>query len=97
MAIKTETVAIKVTPEEKEQIQALAANEEKTVSKYLHKLIFSGAREETNHCIKCGQIIKDYYDTEFTQEKLIFTYKCTCGFYGEQIYNVRYERTEEVK
>lgn len=46
MAVKTETIAIKVTPEEKEQIQALAANEEKTVSKYLHKIIFGEVNKE---------------------------------------------------
>ena len=46
MAVKTETIAIKVTPEEKEQIQALAAKEEKTVSKYLHKIIFGEVNKE---------------------------------------------------
>ena len=40
MAIKTETLTIKVSPEEKEQIKALAAKEDITVSKYLHKIIF---------------------------------------------------------
>ena len=41
MAIKTETIAIKVSPEEKKQIQELAAKEDITVSKLLHKKIFN--------------------------------------------------------
>ena len=41
MATKTESVAIKVSPEEKEQIKALAAEEDVTVSKYLYKLILN--------------------------------------------------------
>lgn len=41
MAIKTESVAIKVSPEEKEQIKALAAKEDVTVSKLLYKLVLS--------------------------------------------------------
>ena len=39
MAIKTETVTIKVTPEEKEQIKALAQTEDITVSKLLYRII----------------------------------------------------------
>lgn len=40
MAIKTETLTIKVSPEEKEKIKALAAKQDQTVSKYLYnKLI----------------------------------------------------------
>lgn len=41
MAIKTETIAIKVSPEEKEQIKQLAAAADMTVSKYLYKKIFN--------------------------------------------------------
>lgn len=37
---KTETVAIKVTPEEKEKIKAAAAAQDITVSKYLYNLLF---------------------------------------------------------
>lgn len=40
MAIKTETLTVKVSPEEKEQIKQLAAEKDWTVSKLLHKLIF---------------------------------------------------------
>ena len=39
MATKTESVAIKVTPEEKELIKKLAENADMTVSKYLYKVI----------------------------------------------------------
>ena len=39
MATKTESVAIKVTPEEKEKIKKLAEAADMTVSKYLYRLI----------------------------------------------------------
>lgn len=39
MAIKTETLTIKVSPEEKEEIKALAAKADQTVSKYLYNLL----------------------------------------------------------
>lgn len=41
---KTETLTIKVSPEEKEKIKALAAEKDWTVSKYLYKILFE--REE---------------------------------------------------
>ena len=37
---KTETIAIKVTPEEKELIQKLAQKDDVTVSKFLYRIIF---------------------------------------------------------
>ena len=40
MAIKTESVAIKVSPEEKEQIKQLAAKQDVTVSKLLYNFLF---------------------------------------------------------
>ena len=40
MAIKTESIAIKVSPEEKEQIKALAAEHDVTVSKLLYNFLF---------------------------------------------------------
>lgn len=40
MAVKTETIAIKVSPEEKKKIQELAAQQDVTVSKLLHRMIF---------------------------------------------------------
>ena len=39
MATKTETIAIKVSPEEKEKIKALAAKEDVTVSKLLYRML----------------------------------------------------------
>lgn len=42
MATKTETIAIKVAPEEKEKIKKLAAAADVTVSKYLYNIIFKG-------------------------------------------------------
>jgi len=44
MAIKTETLAIKVAPEEKEKIKKLAADADVTVSKYLYNLLFKGEK-----------------------------------------------------
>lgn len=40
MATKTETLTIKVSPEEKEKIKSLAALNDWTVSKYLYNKIF---------------------------------------------------------
>lgn len=37
---KTETIAIKVTPEEKKKIKELADKQDVTVSKLLHRMIF---------------------------------------------------------
>lgn len=42
MATKTETIAIKVSPEEKARIQELAAKQDITVSKLLYKIVFKG-------------------------------------------------------
>lgn len=42
MAIKTETLTIKVSPEEKEEIKMLAQKEDQTVSKYLYNRLFKG-------------------------------------------------------
>lgn len=55
--------------------------------------------EPQNYCIKCGKEITDYEDTEFNpnEREMRFTYKCSCGFYGEQIFDVKYNRTEEIQ
>lgn len=44
MATKTETIAIKVSPEQKEEIKKLAEAQDMTVSKYLYNIIFKEAR-----------------------------------------------------
>jgi len=46
MAVKTETLAIKVSPEEKEKIRRMAAEKDITVSKLLYKMIFNNNLEE---------------------------------------------------
>ena len=40
MAVKTETVAIRVSPEEKQKLQEMAAQMDMTISKMLHNIIF---------------------------------------------------------
>jgi uncharacterized protein (DUF1778 family) len=40
MATKTECIGVKVTPEEKEYIKRLAAEEDITVSKYIYRVLF---------------------------------------------------------
>ena len=45
-AAKTESIAIKVTPEEKEFIKKLAAEKDVTVSKLLHRMIFKAEVNE---------------------------------------------------
>lgn len=39
MATKTETLTIKVSPEEKQRIKELAEKDDVTVSKYLYRII----------------------------------------------------------
>lgn len=46
MAIKTETLAVKVSPEEKAKIKALAAKQDITVSKYLYRILFPRKEQE---------------------------------------------------
>ena len=46
MATKTETVTIKVTPEEKEKIKKLAEEQDITVSKLLYRMIFQKGEKE---------------------------------------------------
>ena len=46
MAIKTETISIKVSTEEKEKIKALAAKEDITVSKLLYRALAKEFFEE---------------------------------------------------
>lgn len=46
MATKTETVTIKVTPEEKEYIKQEAEKLDITVSKYLHKIVFKEVKKD---------------------------------------------------
>ena len=46
MATKTDTVTIKVSPEEKQKIKALAEKEDVTVSKLLYKILKKEIFEE---------------------------------------------------
>lgn len=59
MKTKTETVAIRVTPEEKERLKALAAADDVTVSKYLYRLVFK--REDS----VLDTLMKYYNDFDF--------------------------------
>lgn len=44
--MKSETLTLKVTPEEKELVKKLAEEQDFTVSKYLHRLIFKTLIQE---------------------------------------------------
>lgn len=46
MQTKTETVTIKVTPEEKAKIKRMAEVKDMTVSKMLHKMIVESIKKE---------------------------------------------------
>lgn len=46
MAIKTETIAIKVSAEEKELVRRLAAQEDQTVSKWLYNALIKHLEKE---------------------------------------------------
>jgi hypothetical protein len=48
MAVKTETLAIKVSPEEKELVQKLAQEKDITVSKLLYKMLIMNLEEQRN-------------------------------------------------
>ena len=43
---KTETIAIKVTPEEKELIQKLAERDDVSVSKFLYRIVFKEVQKD---------------------------------------------------
>ncbi len=45
MALKTETLTIKVSPEEKAKIKALAAESDQTVSKFMYNLLIKNLKE----------------------------------------------------
>ena len=50
-----------------------------------------------DNCIKCGKPITDWEEVEQRETELVLTYKCSCGFYGEQYYDLIYRETVEVK
>lgn len=45
MSIKTETLTIKVNPEEKEIVKQLAADKDQTVSKFLYNMLIKNIKE----------------------------------------------------
>ena len=46
MAVKTETLTIKVSPEDKEMVKRLAAEKDWTVSKWLYNTLIKNIQEE---------------------------------------------------
>lgn len=46
MAVKTETLTIKVSPEEKELVKLMAEKEDITVSKLLYRLLIKNIQED---------------------------------------------------
>lgn len=46
MAVKTETLTIKVSPEEKEKVKRLAAEKDWSVSKWLYNTLIKNLEEE---------------------------------------------------
>ena len=46
MAVKTETLTIKVSPEEKEMVKRLAAEKDWTVSKWLYNTLIKNLEEK---------------------------------------------------
>lgn len=49
MATKTETISIKVSPEEKAKIKELAAAQDTTVSKFLYRQLFGNGKENVSN------------------------------------------------
>lgn len=84
---KTETVAIKVTPEEKEKIKALAAADDVTVSKYLYNLLFKEKDKDLNTLM---MYYNDFdYCTTLTDEEYIFLCQRIIAEVQTEIDNIR--------
>lgn len=69
---------------------------EKAIEKEIAEI--NRAIDERNryHCARCGKLIEDWEEVMFEDDELIQTYKCDCGFYGDQHYKVQYDYTEEI-
>lgn len=48
-------------------------------------------------CKHCGKPITDYKQVEMADDELRQTYHCSCGYYGEQIFGLKYKRTEDIQ
>lgn len=83
MAVKTETVTIKVTPEQKEQIRQKADEKDMTVSKYLHRIIF---KKEDNQMTIEEMIneLKHYTNTDLYDCSINQIVEMYCNLFGEE-------------
>lgn len=82
MATKTESVAIKVTPEEKAKIKVEADRLDVTVSKYLHKKIF---KEENTMSIEAMiNELKHYTSSDLYDKTVNQIVEMYCNLFGEE-------------
>lgn len=50
-----------------------------------------------DYCLRCGDDITEYEQTEQVSNELIITYRCNvCGFHGEQHYTLNYTHTVDL-
>lgn len=50
-----------------------------------------------NRCKNCGKPITDYDQVEWEGNELRQTYLCSCGFKGEQVFEIEYIGTEDIR
>ena len=70
---------------------ALAAEDEA-----IREQIRARQEYERNHCQRCGKSITEWEDVEQKENEIIFSYRCSCGYYADQHYKLIYDRTEEI-
>lgn len=57
----------------------------------------NGKLEIVDNCKYCGKPITDYEKVEMVDDELRKTYHCSCGYCGEQIFGLKYKRTEDMQ
>ena len=53
--------------------------------------------KEINYCKGCGKEITEYEQVDWEGNELRQTYHCSCGYCGEQTFDIYYKQTEEVE
>lgn len=75
------------------ELEAAAAVAENSLIK---QQIEEQEKYESSHCRQCGKAITDWEKVKQSNEEIILTYKCPCGYYADQHYKLVYDRTEEI-
>ena len=83
MATKTETIAIKVSPEEKEKIKKLADEQDVTVSKYLYRILFPKEGNQMSIEEMINEL-KHYTNTDLYDCSINQIVEMYCNLFGEE-------------